>query len=289
MRFLFFLSTSYLSAIVWAGGYAGCLERVMFFQAYEIDALLPSGQSIGYWCLKWDFQRKVCRNNQWKACEGDLEGNRCSFENFMSQINQNSPNPRQWPEYTSENKLDAKATALNCLKAYKATGRPIPDITPFKIMKGGTSDYRAAVQELGRRVDNRWKAFDAVAKEANKPAFTAFDATVDEIIRARRGDTGVLMYEAAKKTLEHDDNVTLKVEDLGTNPDPDETDPTKKEWKEVKWPETLSTAIEDGIPDAEKTVEGWVRSYIGNDPSSTPHRSMMKSFKGIVAGRKLCR
>lgn len=261
----------------------------MFFQAYEIDALLPSGQTIGYRCLKWDDQRKTCKNKQWKACDGSLAGGRCTFDDFMSKMENNPPNPRQWPVYNARNELDVKATALNCLKAYRAAGKPVPNIYDFKVMKGGTNNYRVAVRELGRRVDNRWKALDATAKAANKPAFTAFDGTVDEIIRARRGDPGVRMFDAAKATLEHDDNVTIKFEDLGLNPDPDETDPKKKEWKEVKWPETLHTAIEHGIEDATNVVKGWVRNYNYNDPLASSHRSMIKSFKGIVDGRNLCR
>lgn len=261
----------------------------MFFQAYEIDALLPSGQTIGYRCLKWDDERKTCKKRQWKACDGSLAGGRCTFDDFMSKIEKDPPNPRQWPVHNAENELDVKATALNCLKAYRAAGKRVSNIYGFKVMKGGTNDYSVAVKELGRRVDNRWKALDATAKAANKPAFTAFDETVDEIIRARRGDHGVRMFDAAKATLEHDDNVTIKFEDLGLNPDPDETDPKKKEWKEVKWPETLHTAIEHGIEDATKVVKGWVRNYNDKDPLASTHRNMIKSFKGIVDGRKLCR
>jgi hypothetical protein len=39
MRVPLFFTISYLSTAVWARGYQGCLERVLLFQAYEIDAL----------------------------------------------------------------------------------------------------------------------------------------------------------------------------------------------------------------------------------------------------------
>lgn len=289
MRILFVLAAAYFSAIVWAGGYSGCLERVMFFQAYEIDGLLPTGQTIGYWCLKWDSPRKTCRNNQWKACAGSLAGNRCTFDELMSQISPSAPNPRQWPVHNAKGELDSKATALNCLKEHRAAKEFIRDVVPFKLMKGGGVDYRVAVKDLGNRIDKRWKALDATAKEANKPAFTAFDNSIDEIIRARRGDTGTRMYEAAKATLEHNDNVTLIFEELGPNPDPNETDPTKKDWKEIQWPATRQGAIDDGIVDGKTKVDDWLYNYNKNDRFVSTHRSMMKSFKDIATGRNLCR
>ncbi|GFP60556.1 hypothetical protein TASIC1_0021000300 [Trichoderma asperellum] len=296
MRILLFLAIAHLSAIAWAGGYAGCLERVMFFQAYEIDGLLPTGRSIGYWCLKWISQRNICKAGQWRACNGDLEGGRCTFEQFMKQIHPDTPNPQQWPVYEDDPKakpgakpkLDVKETALNCLKAHRAANEDIVDIAPYRVMKGGGKGYGAAVKELGRRVDSRWQALTAVAKIENRPAFTVFDNAVDEIIRARRGDTGKRMYDAAMQ-LEQDENVTIKAEDLGPNPDPDETDPAKKEWKEVNWPETTNLAVEHGIEDAENKLRQWVRTYIFNDPSATTHRNMMKKFKEVVTGRNLCR
>ncbi|KAL6890022.1 hypothetical protein GGI43DRAFT_416207 [Trichoderma evansii] len=287
MRILFFLAIAYFSAIAWAGGYAGCLERVMFFQAYEIDGLLPTGQTIGYKCVKWDFNKKNCKNNQWVACEGDSPGQRCTFKKLISQIDPKAPNPENWPVYTNH-ELDAKKTALNCLKEYKAREK-IPNIYPSDIMLLGNRDYKAGVTELGKRVDDRWKAMDRDAKEANRPAFTAFDNNIDEIIRARRGDTGVRMYNKAVAELEQLENVTLKVEDLGDNPDPDETDPKKKRWKEVKWVETQQIAVEHGIEDGANKVKQWVRNYILTDPFEKPHRIMIKGFKAIVDGRNLCR
>jgi hypothetical protein len=39
MRVPLFFTISYLSTAVWARGCQGCLEHVLLFQAYEIDAL----------------------------------------------------------------------------------------------------------------------------------------------------------------------------------------------------------------------------------------------------------
>jgi hypothetical protein len=44
----------HLFTIVWAGGYAGCLERIYMYQAYQINELNPVGQRI---------MRSYCKGN----------------------------------------------------------------------------------------------------------------------------------------------------------------------------------------------------------------------------------
>jgi hypothetical protein len=55
----------YLFTIIWAGGYAGCLERIYIYQAYQIDDLNPVGQRImGSYCKGNGF------NPRSKTCTG---------------------------------------------------------------------------------------------------------------------------------------------------------------------------------------------------------------------------
>jgi hypothetical protein len=51
MRTSFLLTVAYLIASAFAGGYQGCLERVLLFYAYQIDQLNPlEEQTLGWRC-----------------------------------------------------------------------------------------------------------------------------------------------------------------------------------------------------------------------------------------------
>lgn len=84
---LFLLITSVL-----AGGYAGAIERVWLFYAYQIDGLNPQAdQTIGYKCLSWDDKAQKCRTkgnkNGWAMCKGNIgKDKRCSMAKLLNQI-----------------------------------------------------------------------------------------------------------------------------------------------------------------------------------------------------------
>jgi hypothetical protein len=89
MRISFLLTVAYLIATVFAGGYQGCLERVLLFYAYQIDQLNPlEEQTLGWRCRRWRGRDRTnyipahCDDDDWERCRG-AGGGKCSFNELM--------------------------------------------------------------------------------------------------------------------------------------------------------------------------------------------------------------
>lgn len=81
---LFLLTLAFLAGTALGGGYQGCLERVLVFQAYEIDALNnPGDQSVGFKCDLFDDKAKICTGS-WIPCRGAREISVAPYTSFSS-------------------------------------------------------------------------------------------------------------------------------------------------------------------------------------------------------------
>lgn len=147
MKLQLVVALSYISTLVSAGGYQGCLERVHLFQAYEIDGLMQSGDRIlGFKCANWDEQAKECRNSefifasslkshltedtidQYIECSGSRSGGRCNFDELMNHLNKQNE-AQNWSAgvYKNNGRIDEEKTALKCYERYKNRGGVVPN------------------------------------------------------------------------------------------------------------------------------------------------------------------
>lgn len=93
MKTTLFLQLVLLITTALAGGYQGCLERLLLFYAYEIDELNdPNDRKLGFKCKRWDDKKKECMAVKdpkddtkpaaavWEECVGKvLPSKRCTF------------------------------------------------------------------------------------------------------------------------------------------------------------------------------------------------------------------
>ncbi|KAF3054754.1 hypothetical protein CFAM422_013263 [Trichoderma lentiforme] len=253
-----------LIASVLAGGYAGALERVWLFYAYQIDGLNDKSlQTLGYRCLKWDHAQKKCvkkgKNDLWKACEGKIgPDKRCSMTALLNHLGRVGPNDqlvadsagKPLPLDTAD--PDPQKTAENLYKHYSDPAFKYPgvkDYEPYRVLKDGTEDYVSAIEKISdvvakTSVEVRLKAALAgkPLEDATKKLFSRFEETNRLIKTARIGDHGPYLIAAAENYLKpHGIDVQIEILDPPVNP----VDGTKN-WKTVDWEKTIDMAVEAG-------------------------------------------
>lgn len=255
---LFLLITSVL-----AGGYAGAIERVWLFYAYQIDGLnAAADQTIGYKCISWDDKARKCRTkgnkNGWTMCTGKIGKNkRCSMAKLLNQIGRVSENDqfaassdgKPLPLETTD--PDPQKTAENLYKhfsdgsVFKAPG--VKDWPAYRILKDGASNYADAVEKVSDVVAKtstklRAEAGGKALDPATEKLFTRFEECNRLIKTARIGDHGRFLIDAAEKYLKpHGIDVKIEILDPSVNP----VDSTRN-WSTVDWEATVDEAVKAG-------------------------------------------
>jgi hypothetical protein len=164
----------YLFTIVWAGGYAGCLERIYMYQAYKIDELNPIGQRImGSQCkgADWHSPTKTCtgiwrlkvRTDMISSCSlykpnlhvtlqtGTAPNNRMTYEEFLKELG-SVQSGRTYAVYVGGNvggRLDIKA-ALATYTVYTSSVNSRVKDFPANAFMRDTVEWNDAIKKASQ-------------------------------------------------------------------------------------------------------------------------------------------
>ncbi|GIK03430.1 hypothetical protein Aspvir_007499 [Aspergillus viridinutans] len=284
MKTSFFLALAYIAASVWAGGYQGCLERVLFFYAYQIDGLNdPVDQTLGFKCKRWNDRTRSCVNNDWVACKG-RGGGRCNFNELMASIGKSRPTDKLvGPPGSDQNtaRPDIQETAKALYTKYTSTPNgKVTNFPPYKAMKGANGDFNTYTLKLGELVNNMGHRTDA-----NKHLWEGFDNTLEKIKVARAGDHGPFLIEAAEARLGQPNGMDIKLMNLGDNP---LSNPTTQ-WETVDWKATAEAAKTKGIENVDKLIKDFRTAFYTNIKSAREHYALFKTYKRVGDQVQLCR
>ncbi|KAF7167905.1 hypothetical protein CNMCM6106_003275 [Aspergillus hiratsukae] len=252
MRTSSFLSLVYLAASVCAGGYQGCLERLLLFYAYQINGLNdPKDQTLGFKCKNWDNKAQNCVNDEWEACKGK-GGGRCNFNELMATLGFSRTNDKLvGPSGADQN------TAT-------------PDI-----------------EETAKRVCKHYTTPPNKKTDENKHLWDGFDHTLDKVNIARAGDHGKFLISAAEDKLGKPNGMDIKRVKLGVNPldgKPWET----VDWKATA-DACKAKPIKDCDRLIRDFRNDWYTNEKTRDKRARDHYVLFKSYKRIGDQARSCR
>ncbi|GFG26430.1 hypothetical protein IFM61606_06411 [Aspergillus udagawae] len=285
MKTSFFLALAYIAASVWAGGYQGCLERVLFFYAYQIDGLNdPEDQTLGFKCKKWDDKIRSCVNNEWIACRG-RGGGRCNFNELMATLGKSRSTdklvgPPEADQDTARPNIQETAKALYT-KYTTPPNKKVTNFPPYKAMKGASGDFNAYTLKLGNLVKDAWLH----KTDANKHMWDDFDDTLEKINIARAGDHGPYLIKEVKAKLGMPNEMDIKLMNLGDNPI---SNPTTQ-WETVDWKATADAAKAKGINNVDKLIKDVRTHWYTTDKSASEHYALFKAYKRVGDLMQSCR
>ncbi len=254
----------YLSTTASAAGWAGALQWVWIYFAYQIDLLnSPAQRTIGLKCRSWDNVQKVCRvprrGPQWKPCTprrprfaGDDE---CSFNELMK--HEGVMDPQVWEDfeaYRPDGRLDARQTAINLYNAAEARRETIENKPPLKWVRDGGEEYNDGL----RRVIDATNANYRTHRTAdNQILWDLFDGVHDDMVIARVGDHEPNIIDAARTAVGND--IELHTQNLGQNP----VNAEKPAWIAIDWKTTVEEAEKAGVADAAARCFAFIESRYG--------------------------
>lgn len=199
MKVTLFLVLSHLAAVL-AGWYQGFLERVLLFNAFEIDALNDAkDQTIGFKCAKPDAKTKKC--TQWNPCTPKKNSGRtrCNFDDLVVFLGKaNTPNG--WSVYDSSGKLDPEGTAKQCYKLFTTApgkNRKVYNFPPYFAVKDAW-EFNDYIKRVGDTVNNAYKDKGG---SGNRGLWDSFDTTLGKVSEARAGDHGPFLIQEAEDKL----------------------------------------------------------------------------------------
>ncbi|XDG05349.1 hypothetical protein ABKA04_004964 [Annulohypoxylon sp. FPYF3050] len=282
MKTILFLLLSHLSVVL-AGGYQGCLERILLYNAYEIDGLNPEAdQKIGFKCVsKPDEKAKTC--DKWEACKPKKNSGRtrCNFDDLVFFLGK-SPGPTGWTINGPDGKMDIEATATNCYKKYTSGGKKakVPNFPPWVAMKDKW-EFNDYIKSIGNTVNNAYKD---KGNTGNKGLWDNFDATLAKVAESRSGDHGPFLVKEAKAKL--GGKMEVKIQNVGSGKNP----ATGETWETVDWKGTAEAAKAKGVPDVDKEIQGFLKDfYAKTNKNARDHRVVMQSYKRVDDRSQSCR
>jgi hypothetical protein len=294
MRLFHLLLDFYLFTAVWAGGFAGALERVWLFQAYQIDALNPPDrQTVGFKCRHWEEEKlmgmvisRYCEdgNSGYQACRPPRGANRrCTYAELMYHLGKApSASLDGWSVTDpATGRLDIQQTAIATYNKYMTNRDTIPDFPPHSAMKGDVYEYNDYIRRLNKVVTD---AYVMHKTDANVHLWDDFDATRDQINTARTASHGKPWLIDAARASTHLAGMTVVTQNIGTDPI------TGNAWETVDWAQTAKQARDDGITDVGKKIKDF-RAEFYNAPSGSPreHLMVIKSYKRAKDAANRCR
>ncbi|KAI1209374.1 uncharacterized protein F4807DRAFT_426490 [Annulohypoxylon truncatum] len=282
MKVTLFLVLAHLSAVL-AGGYQGCLERVLLFNAYEIDGLNDEAdQTIGFKCAKPDTKNKSC--SKWNACTPKRNSGRtrCNFDELMVFLGK-APTQTGWSVDDSDGKLDPEGTAKQCYKIFTTAPGKNPKVVNFPphVAAKDAWEYNDYIKRITNTVNNTYKNKGNIG---NRGLWTSFDTTMAKVSEARAGDHGPHLIQAANDALSS--KMDIQTQDLGSGKNP----ATGEVWKTVDWKETAKQAKAKGVPDVDKEIQGFLKDfYGGTNKQARDHRVVIQSYKRATDKSLSCR
>ncbi|KAM0510821.1 hypothetical protein ACHAPE_010504 [Trichoderma viride] len=277
MQASLFIGFVLLATKVLAGGFAGALERVWLFYAYQIDELNePAQRTIGL--------NKKTGNEWWIECPGSMPNRRCNFSellNFLGGCDKKDlfvSDEHGNPEDIKSKYPDPEQTAKKVYAHFLAQAKPkVPDWQGYRMIYQGTENYNDNIEKIGGAVEKAAKAGGNT--EDNIKLFQRFAQTTAQIKTARVGDHGPYLIDAAETRLKPlgIDVVKESVGSLGHNP----ADPSKV-WKTVDWEQTMARAVAGGeYSELEISVvtDHMREDFYLEEQQAREHRAVIQSFE----------
>ncbi|KAL3952699.1 hypothetical protein ACCO45_012642 [Purpureocillium lilacinum] len=284
------LAVAYLATSVYAGGYQGCLERVLLYYAYQIDGLNPpADQTLGFRCKRWD-SKAGCVNNVWEPCTSKAnKGGRCTFNELMYHMGKVGPGDKLvGPPGANQNTISPNIEeTAKLVYAHHTTppNKKVPNFPPYKAMKNADNDFIKYNEKLGTVVNDARRAHGTAS---NKHLWDGFDATLDKIHTARTGDHGPFLIRAAQEKLGKNLGFDIKLRQLGINP----ISVPPAQWETVDWAATSQAAKAKGIPDVDKKIRDFRYDWYKGPKkvqAAADHYAVFKSYKRLNDQRLSCR
>ncbi|KAF7553009.1 hypothetical protein G7Z17_g3939 [Cylindrodendrum hubeiense] len=280
---------------VFAGGYAGAMERVWLYYAYQIDQLNDEAdRTLGFKCKSWDPVGLKCRANkkgvvQWQECKGVLPKRKCNFSDLLNTLGGVSPKDNLAADKNGnllsnqETNPDPEETAKNVWNHYQKSKTPnVPDYKSYKYINDGGDDYVKGITQIGDVVAK--VVTDGKKTSDNEWLFDRFNQCTEQIRLARVGDHGPYLIAEAKDKLPSD--ITVKTEPVGPGQNP--LDPTRK-WETVDWETTMSDAVSSKYEMAklEKIMQD-VKDKFYREDSPRKHKIVIQAYASVDAKVKGC-
>ncbi|KAK2797392.1 hypothetical protein FQN50_009193 [Emmonsiellopsis sp. PD_5] len=288
MRSSFLLTLACLAVNVFAGGYQGCLERVMLFYAYQIDGLNDKAdQTLGFSCITWNSTTKpqTCKDNKWKECQAK-GGGRCNFNELMASLGKTRPNeklvgPPGADQTTTTPDIEETAKVLHQHYTSTIKNNIVPNYPAYKALKGSDGNYNGFLEHLGKVVNEGARH----KNEGNKQLWEKFDSALDKVRVAREGDHGKFLIPAAEAKL--GSKMEVKRQNLGNNP----VNPSEQ-WQTVDWAATEDEARKKGIPNYISLIIDFKNGFYedrGEGRIAREHLVVMESFERLADTGRSCR
>ncbi|CAM1508946.1 Fc.00g026850.m01.CDS01 [Cosmosporella sp. VM-42] len=282
---------------VLAGGYAGALERVWLFYAYQIDGLNDaSARTLGWKCKSWDDAAKQCRvkkgKEQWVQCKGSLpgpDGKRCTFSELLNCLGGAGLKDKLVADKDGNlldlgnTNPDPEETAKRVYAHYLAspTGY-VPDYQSHRILRTATGDYMDCINKVGDLVANAGAAGKNTGD--NKKLFERFLETTTLIKTARVGDHGKWLIDAAEKDL-NPQGIDVEKENVGSGHNPADA---SKTWQTVDWEKTMSNRGDRSELEMLLITGETREKFYDNDKKASDHRVVMQSFEIVENKARGC-
>ncbi|KAI0870635.1 hypothetical protein GGS24DRAFT_492865 [Hypoxylon argillaceum] len=286
---------------VLAGGYAGALERVWLFYAYQIDGLNdPADQTLGWKCKSWDPANSRCRTNakgmeQWVKCPGTLPNKRCTFSqllNFIGGADRSDPlvaDSSGNPLPLTDTNPDPEETAKKVYAHFLAQPRPkVKDYPGYRIILNSDDNYVRNIRRVAKVV----VAANASGKNNadTKWLFERFAETTTAIKTARVGDHGPYLIDGVRTHLNSEGYPDITVATQSVGPGHNPIDPAA-EWTTVDWEKTVSNAAASKSFSSKwqvRKVLADVKTAVYRDQKANDHRVVIKSFRSVETKANGC-
>ncbi|PVI08685.1 hypothetical protein DM02DRAFT_648012 [Periconia macrospinosa] len=212
--------------------------------------------------------------NDYRACAGSRPGGRCNYGElmeFMRSARERTP----WTDanhavYKDNGRLNEVETAKKCYQKYQERGR-FMNFPANKAMKGNVWEWNDYIMKLGDRVNFVHQKKNHLAPEG---VFEEFDRVRDDINKARAGDHGDHLIEAARGRM----RMPVYTKSLGNNP------ATNEQWRTVDWAETANKGRAAGF-DAAAEIRTFLNGFYRNptptadDNAAARHFHVFRSYK----------
>lgn len=274
----------HLSAVL-AGGYQGCLERILLWNAYQIDGLNDvADQTIGFKCVKWNDKDKTCP--AWQACKPKKNSgrDRCNYDELIVSLGR-APTDKDWGVFDSNGNMDTVETAKKCYTRYTTAPGKNPKVynfPPYTCLKNSNNVFNDYIERMGDVVDNTYKN---KATDANRGLFDSFDATLAHVSEARAGDHGPYLVKEAQDKL--GGKMEIQIQNVGTGKNPATGEP----WETVDWNETANKAKANGVANVDKEIADFLDGFYGpnGNNQAKDHHAVINSYKKVADRRITCR
>ncbi|RII07038.1 hypothetical protein CUC08_Gglean008006 [Alternaria sp. MG1] len=149
----------------------------------------------------------------------------------------------------------------------------------------GTWEWNQCIQRVGQVVDGIYKANPGMSADQKK-LFERFDAAGELVVKARAGDHGKFLVDAAEKSDKLKE-IEIKKQNLGTNPVDGQA------FETADWAETIEGAYNAGVSNPIVKVGDFISGFYakpkdGKKSSAREHLAVIKSYKRVQDSAVAC-